>query len=47
VDDLINGLTAKFASVTEEIVGKIDDMSRRLDNLEATVKAGQDGSGNK
>lgn len=53
VDELLDGLTTKFSTVSAEIFAKskcgalavrlhaklpaVDDMSRRLDNLEATV----------
>ncbi|KAH9844999.1 putative heat shock factor binding protein [Teratosphaeria destructans] len=40
VDDLLNQLGAKFSGLSSEILGKMDDMSRRLDNLEATIQAG-------
>ena len=64
VDDLLNGLSAKFTSVSEEIFAKsvllscssrdillminaVDDMSRRLDNLEATIQTSEESSTNK
>ncbi|KAI8932111.1 hypothetical protein NX059_010996 [Plenodomus lindquistii] len=43
VDDLLNQLNAKFTTISSELLAKMDDMSRRLDNLEATIQAG-DGS---
>jgi heat shock factor-binding protein 1 len=44
VDDLLNQLNTKFTSISSELLSKMDDMSRRLDNLEATI---QGGDGNK
>lgn len=38
VDDLLNSLSTKFASVSTEILGKIDAMSTRLDAMEAALK---------
>ncbi|KAJ4362323.1 hypothetical protein N0V83_010416 [Neocucurbitaria cava] len=43
VDDLLNQLNTKFSTISSELLAKMDDMSRRLDNLEATMQAG-DGS---
>lgn len=43
VDDLLNQLNTKFTTISSELLSKMDDMSRRLDNLEATIQAG-DGS---
>lgn len=40
VDDLLNQLSSKFSNLSGEILGKMDEMSRRLDNLEATIQAG-------
>ncbi|MCJ1355949.1 MAG: hypothetical protein MMC33_005942 [Icmadophila ericetorum] len=37
VDDLMDNLTAKFSVVSAEICAKMDDMSRRLDELEASI----------
>ncbi|RMY59133.1 hypothetical protein D0863_12037 [Hortaea werneckii] len=47
VDDLLAQLQTKFSNVSAELVGKcaaippttVDEMSRRLDNLEATIQA--------
>ncbi|KAK4539177.1 hypothetical protein LTR36_001177 [Oleoguttula mirabilis] len=39
VDDLLNQLGSKFSNISSELIGKLDDMSRRLDNLEATIEA--------
>lgn len=43
VDELLNSLSNKFAGVSSEIFAKMDEMSRRLDNLEATLQANADG----
>ncbi|CAO2655183.1 Nn.00g102470.m01.CDS01 [Neocucurbitaria sp. VM-36] len=40
VDDLLNQLNTKFSTISSELLAKMDDMSRRLDNLEATMQAG-------
>ncbi|KAM0700571.1 hypothetical protein Q7P35_012292 [Cladosporium inversicolor] len=40
VDDLLNQLTSKFSTMSSELIEKMDEMSRRLDNLEATIQAG-------
>ncbi|KAF2873764.1 heat shock factor binding protein 1-domain-containing protein [Massariosphaeria phaeospora] len=46
VDDLLNQLNSKFNSISSELLSKMDDMSRRLDNLESTIQAGDSkGSG--
>lgn len=42
VDELLNTLSNKFAGVSSEIFAKMDDMSRRLDNLEATLQSNSD-----
>ncbi|KAI1005753.1 hypothetical protein K3495_g2467 [Podosphaera aphanis] len=39
VDELLNSLSNKFAGVSSEIFAKMDDMSRRLDNLESIMNA--------
>ncbi|KAF2718923.1 hypothetical protein K431DRAFT_305659 [Polychaeton citri CBS 116435] len=39
VDDLLNQLSSKFSSLSSEMITKMDEMSRRLDNLEATIQA--------
>ncbi|KAF2632908.1 hypothetical protein BU25DRAFT_487310 [Macroventuria anomochaeta] len=44
VDDLLNQLNTKFTTISSELLSKMDDMSRRLDNLEAQIQAG-DGKG--
>ncbi|KAF2705844.1 hypothetical protein K504DRAFT_459936 [Pleomassaria siparia CBS 279.74] len=38
VDELLNQLNTKFSSISSELLAKMDDMSRRLDNLEATIQ---------
>ncbi|KAG4436164.1 hypothetical protein IFR05_008368 [Cadophora sp. M221] len=43
VDELLNSLSNKFAGVSSEIFAKMDEMSRRLDNLEATLQSNIDG----
>jgi len=43
VDELLNSLSNKFAGVSSEIFAKMDEMSRRLDNLEANLNTGQSG----
>ncbi|KAF2027459.1 hypothetical protein EK21DRAFT_71799 [Setomelanomma holmii] len=45
VDDLLNQLNTKFSTISSELLSKMDDMSRRLDNLEATIQAGEGGKG--
>ncbi|KAF2453234.1 heat shock factor-binding protein [Lineolata rhizophorae] len=47
VDELLNQLSTKFSSVSSEIMEKMDEMSRRLDNLEATIQAGSQLGGTK
>jgi len=44
VDELLNTLSNKFAGVSSEIFAKMDDMSRRLDNLEAQLTSGAQGN---
>ncbi|KAJ9629465.1 hypothetical protein H2203_001839 [Taxawa tesnikishii (nom. ined.)] len=39
VDDLLNQLTTKFSNISSELISKMDEMSRRLDSLEATIQA--------
>jgi len=48
VDELLNALSNKFAGVSSEIFAKMDEMSRRLDNLEQTLQTNaeqRDGKG--
>jgi len=37
VDELLSTLSNKFASVSSEIFAKMDEMSRRIDKLEAEL----------
>ncbi|PVH99469.1 hypothetical protein DM02DRAFT_656412 [Periconia macrospinosa] len=46
VDELLTQLNTKFSAVSSELLSKMDDMSRRLDNLEATIQGG-DGKGSR
>ncbi|KAK8001930.1 hypothetical protein PG991_014152 [Apiospora marii] len=41
LEELLNSLSNKFAGVSSEIFAKMDEMSRRLDNLESALKANQ------
>ncbi|CZT41028.1 uncharacterized protein RSE6_00708 [Rhynchosporium secalis] len=43
VDELLNSLSNKFAGVSSEIFAKMDEMSRRLDNLEANLQSNSEG----
>ncbi|OCK93180.1 uncharacterized protein K441DRAFT_148816 [Cenococcum geophilum 1.58] len=45
VDELLGQLSTKFSSISSELITKMDDMSRRLDNLEATIQAGESSKG--
>jgi heat shock factor-binding protein 1 len=45
VDDLLNQLSSKFASMSSEIFAKMDEMTRRLDNLEAKMMASEQNGG--
>ncbi|KAF2104822.1 hypothetical protein NA57DRAFT_71027 [Rhizodiscina lignyota] len=44
VDDLLTQLSSKFSSISSELLTKMDDMSRRLDNLEARIQGGNERS---
>ncbi|KAL1869710.1 hypothetical protein VTK73DRAFT_3014 [Phialemonium thermophilum] len=44
IEDLLNTLSNKFSGVSSEIFAKMDEMSRRLDNLEAQLKATNEGN---
>jgi len=44
VDDLLSTLRSKFSVATSGMLAKMDDMSRRLDNLEAVLRVQDDGS---
>jgi len=47
VDDLLNQLQLKFDKVSTEIFGKLDDMARRLDQLESSlIVSGEPGRSN-
>ncbi|KAI1254303.1 hypothetical protein MGN70_004700 [Eutypa lata] len=46
VEDLLNSLSNKFAGVSSEIFAKMDEMSKRLDNLEASLQANQESNAN-
>ncbi|CAD0099962.1 unnamed protein product [Aureobasidium mustum] len=39
VDDLLNQLSTKFTNISSDLLAKMDEMSRRLDNLEASIQA--------
>ncbi|KAI1092509.1 heat shock factor binding protein 1-domain-containing protein [Rostrohypoxylon terebratum] len=39
VEELLESLSTKFTTVSSEIFAKMDDMTRRLDNLEAALQA--------
>ncbi|EAT82326.1 hypothetical protein HBI56_090720 [Parastagonospora nodorum] len=45
VDDLLSQLNTKFSTISSELLSKMDDMSRRLDNLEATIQGGEGSKG--
>ncbi|KAF8538125.1 hypothetical protein BDD12DRAFT_885986 [Trichophaea hybrida] len=45
VDDLLDSLQSKFASVSSEIYDKIEAMSRRLDAMEASLQGGGSSGG--
>ncbi|KAK4238870.1 hypothetical protein C8A03DRAFT_14695 [Achaetomium macrosporum] len=42
LEDLLNTLSNRFAGVSSEIFAKMDEMSRRLDVLEAQLLANKD-----
>ncbi|KAI1419784.1 heat shock factor binding protein 1-domain-containing protein [Xylaria sp. FL1777] len=42
VEELLNSLSNKFTTVSSEIFAKMDEMSRRLDNLEAALRANEE-----
>ncbi|KAI8958911.1 heat shock factor binding protein 1-domain-containing protein [Daldinia sp. FL1419] len=46
VEELLNSLSSKFDGVSSEIFAKMDDMSRRLDNLEASLQANEENGAN-
>jgi heat shock factor-binding protein 1 len=41
VDDLLEKLQTKFSTVSTEIFGKIEAMSKRLDEMEKGIKEGK------
>ncbi|KAE8148948.1 heat shock factor binding protein 1-domain-containing protein [Aspergillus avenaceus] len=48
VDELLDQLQHKFDNVSREMFGKLDDMARRLDELEASLSvSGAAGNGSK
>ncbi|KAK7514169.1 heat shock factor binding protein 1-domain-containing protein [Phyllosticta citriasiana] len=47
VDELLNQLSTKFQGISKELLEKMDDMSRRLDSLEATIQGGGPSEGSK
>ncbi|KAI4214106.1 MAG: hypothetical protein LQ351_003191 [Letrouitia transgressa] len=47
VDELLDNLSVRFSKVSTEVFAKMDEMAQRLDELEASIKAGADsGDGN-
>ncbi|KAH6892096.1 heat shock factor binding protein 1 [Thelonectria olida] len=38
VEELLNSLSNKFAGVSSEIFARMDEMQRRIDNLEAALQ---------
>ncbi|KAI0459822.1 heat shock factor binding protein 1-domain-containing protein [Xylaria acuta] len=42
VEELLSSLSNKFTTVSGEIFAKMDEMSRRLDNLEAALRANEE-----
>ncbi|KAL2212156.1 heat shock factor binding 1 [Sarocladium strictum] len=45
VEDLLNSLSSKFAGVSSEIFAKMDEMSRRIDTLEAALQENKEKEG--
>lgn len=43
IDDMLADLTGRFHAVTSEIMAKMDDMGRRIDNLESSLNQGAEG----
>ncbi|KAF1989886.1 hypothetical protein K402DRAFT_390216 [Aulographum hederae CBS 113979] len=39
VDELLTQLSTKFSTISGDLLAKMDDMSKRLDNLEATIQS--------
>ncbi|KAJ5246182.1 hypothetical protein N7468_001165 [Penicillium chermesinum] len=46
VDELLDQLQSKFDNISKEMFGKLDDMTRRLDELEASLTASGNDSAN-
>ncbi|KAM5430006.1 hypothetical protein McanMca71_006398 [Microsporum canis] len=44
VDELLDQLQNRFENVSTEILGKLDDMSRRIDELENSIASSRDSS---
>ncbi|KAI2608692.1 heat shock factor binding protein 1-domain-containing protein [Hypoxylon fragiforme] len=44
IEDLLNTLSTKFDGVSNEIFSKMDEMAKRIDNLESSLRAGDDPS---
>ncbi|KAI1435987.1 heat shock factor binding protein 1-domain-containing protein [Xylaria sp. CBS 124048] len=42
VEELLNSLSSKFSTVSNELFAKMDEMSRRLDDLEAALRANEE-----
>ncbi|KAK2879312.1 hypothetical protein FQN49_001008 [Arthroderma sp. PD_2] len=42
VDELLDQLQNRFENVSTEILGKLDDMSRRIDELETSIASSRD-----
>ncbi|KAI1164278.1 heat shock factor binding protein 1-domain-containing protein [Nemania serpens] len=42
VEELLSSLSNKFTTVSGEIFAKMDEMSRRLDSLEAALRANEE-----
>ncbi|MCJ1470209.1 hypothetical protein MMC07_008854 [Pseudocyphellaria aurata] len=42
VDELLDLITVKFSKISTEVFAKMDEMAQRLDELEASIKAGVD-----
>ncbi|KAI9734467.1 MAG: hypothetical protein M1818_006856 [Claussenomyces sp. TS43310] len=45
VDELLTSLSSKFSDVSTEILAKMDEMSKRLDALEATIQPNDETNG--
>lgn len=40
IDDMLSNLQKRFMSVSEEMVNRMDEMGRRLDELEENLRGG-------